>query len=232
MEEEIKKRVYESVEHFLKKQQNGLYDEYEVEGILGCIKYGVLPDIYHKEIVREVLERLNLIPEEENIYSHFAREIEQIHSLEGRKIIEVGCGVFPHLAKKIRLKQTKGSVTVYDPRLNPALTSTESLILKREKFTRSTEIADTDLLVGLMPCKGAESIIDQAIDKKIDFIVWLCEGGPHGDYYDFYEDEDEWLCSVQSVAKRGIRDKQMGTYGKKLIKKYSDRYPIIYNNKK
>lgn len=230
--EKERRRNYELVERFMREGQQGLYDEYEVKGILNFLKHGDYPDIYHKEIVREVLERLNLIPEEENIYNEFLREIERVHSIEGRHILEVGCGVYPHLARKIKLKQTKGTVTVYDPRLDSELTSTESLILKKEEFTRTTDIGQTDLIIGLMPCKGAEPIIDQSLDKRIDFIIWLCEGGPHGDYYDFYEDEDEWMGCIQTVARRGIEEHQMGTYGKKLIKKYSDRFPIIYNSKK
>ena len=82
-----------------------------------------------------------------------------------------------------------------------------------------------------MPCKGAEDLLQLALKNKIDFIVWLCEGGPHGDCYDFFEDEYEWRDCLISTAADGIKKQNMGKLKIKSIPKYSCKYPIIYNDR-
>lgn len=230
MEDEKRKENLNTVEHFVRKNPH-LYDKYDSLRILDIMRYGKYPETYHKEILREVLDFLGIIPDSENIYIEFLHQIESLHQIENRNIIEVGCGVFPNLSSRMSLKQKNGRITVYDPRLDSTIQSSDKLILKKEEFTRETPLEDTNLIVGLMPCKGAEALIDQAIANEIDFVLWLCEGGPHGDYFDYFEDEEEWLYSITSIARRGTEDKKMGKLQKKYIKKYSTSYPIIYNSR-
>lgn len=230
MEDRTRQENYEIVENFVNANSH-LYDGYTIMRIKDFMKHAKYPAAYHIDIIREILDYLGKIPDSENIYIEFLNQIESLFPINGKNIVEVGCGAFPNLAKRMKLKQKSGTITVYDPRLDLRVPKTEGLILKKETFTRNTPIENTDLLVGLMPCKGAEPIIDQAIKNKIDFIIWLCEGGPHGDYYDFYEDDEEWLYSMTSIARRGIEDNKMGKFQKKYIKKYSEIYPIIYNSR-
>lgn len=186
-----------------------------------------LKDEYIDEGLREIVDEAGLLPQDENIYDYFTDFIIDRYDIEGKKIIEVGGGVFARLAKRLSLKQESGLVTVYDPRLDPSIESTDKLVLKKETFYVDTDIEDTDLLVGLMPCEGANSLIAQATRKDRDFILWLCEGGPHGDCFDYFEDADEWLNSTIYFAERDLESR-----GKVLTIKKEDKfspYPIITN---
>ena len=179
------------------------------------------------EGLRELLDVVDLLPKEDNIYDYFTDFITDRYDINNKEIIEVGGGVFARLAKRLSLKQSNGLVTVYDPRLDPTMESTDRLVLKKERFSVDTEIGKTDLLVGLMPCEGANSLVTQAVRKKRDFILWLCEGGPHGDYFDYFECEEEWMDSLMYFADQDLRN-----YGKRLIKIKKDKfspYPIITN---
>ena len=179
------------------------------------------------EGIRELVDEAGLLPKEENIYDYFTDFITDRYDVEGKKIIEVGGGVFARLSKRLSLKQKNGIITVYDPRLDPTLEATNKFILKRDRFSVDTDIKDTDLLVGLMPCEGANSLVAQALRKDRDFILWLCEGGPHGDMFDFYEDAENWMKSLIYYTRMELEQR-----GKTLTLKKEDRfapYPIITN---
>lgn len=208
-----------------------IIDEFEWMFLKNLIMKEPIPRLYHIDLVRELLDHLSLIPDKDNIYIKFLEELEKEHEIKDKKIIEVGGGTFPNLAKRISKKLKTGTITVYDPRLSKAEKQTEKMILKREMFTTKTPIKDTNLMIGLMPCKGIEPLINQAINNRIDFMIWLCEGGPHGDYIDYFEYEDEWLDSILSYGKRGVEKNNMGQMKVKHFPKYSE-YPIIYNTKK
>lgn len=82
-----------------------------------------------------------------------------------------------------------------------------------------------------MPCKGAETLLDLALNNKKDFVLWLCEGGPHGDEFDFFEDDEEWRNYMIDKAKSGVEENGMGKLKVKMINEFSDKYPIIYNER-
>lgn len=220
---------YLKVVAFLAKHQ-GYYETFEEE----CIKRHSAreaEDTYFIDIMREIYDELGIIPDEKNMYIVFLKIMEEVFGIDGKHIVEVGGGILPRLGKRIHLQQKKGSITVYDPRLGHDIEGEESFILKREQFTRDTPLKkETDLIVGLMPCKGAEALLDQALKNNIDFLLWLCEGGPHGDYFDYFEDDEEWLSSTIQYAKRGVESKDMGKLMIKYCKPFST-YPIVYNKR-
>jgi len=218
--------IYSKVLDLLKRKP-GLYNLYEIEYIKNMILSSSDHEMFYDEGIREIFDELGLLPDNENIYLAFLDYIKSKCDIEDKHIIEVGGGIFPRLAKRISLEQKSGTITVYDPRLDPEEKSTDRLILKKEKFDNDTKIGNTDLLIGLMPCKGAEYIVNQAMWHDRDFIIWLCEGGLHGDFFDYFEDEDEWRDSLINYANRQLEDK-----GKKIkIKKMEEfsPYPIISN---
>ena len=229
MNAEERLQLLDRIRRFLKQHKN-LYDFYEEQYILDSIKHGKYPNDYSREGIREILDIFHLIPDEENIYLAFLGEIKKSHGIERKNVVEVGGGPFINLARRMALEQKKGKITVYDPRIIKPK-ETGRLILKKENFTEKTKVEQTDLLVGLMPCKGAEALINSAIKNKIDFIVWLCEGGPHGDYFDYYEDEYEWQDSMRIIAERGIEENNMGKLKIKYLRHFSSDYPILYNER-
>lgn len=214
----------------LVKQLNR-FSDFETKYLKDLFLRGTYPEVYHCDVFRELAEELHMIPEGENIYDAYSDEIEEHFDIEGKNIVEVGGGMFFPLAKRLKLRQKSGTITVYDPQLVDPSKSDTRLILNKKEFTAKTTCPNTDLFVGLMPCKGAEALLDAAISRNVDFILWLCEGGPHGEYIDYYEDDDEWLDSTLSHAEYAVNSQGMGAFRKKYLPHYSN-YPIIYNERK
>lgn len=208
-----------------------LFDDFELLCIKKYIKSNQ-KELFLPDVIRELYDKLHLISDDENIYVAFLKLLEKQHDLKDKHIIEVGGGIFPSLARRISLLQDKGTITVYDPRLSKKEKSTEHMKLVRRMFTRNTDIADTDLLIGFMPCKGAEALVDSAIAHNVDFMVALCEGGPHGDIHDYFESDEEWIDSMIYRANRGIEDQNMGRLQIQYLKEFGDPYPIISNKRK
>ena len=229
----MKNQLYEiAINNFFKKYPD-IFTAYEQSQILKMVNdYG--SELFGTECVREIYDELGLIPDDKNIYIGFIDIIENEFGIEGKNIVEVGGGHIPRLAKRLSEKQVNGKVKVYDPLLSKYEKSTPKLSLVRTKFVENMIVPDyTDLLVGLQPCAAAERIIEAAIQNDIDFIIALCEGGPHGEWFDFYESDDEWLCSVITRAMRGVEGKNMGKLIiEKSLEKYDDSYPVIYNKRK
>ena len=218
---------YLRVMHLLSKYSS-FFDDFEKRFIRDEILHTSFPDVYFLEFVREVLDEVGLIPDNDNIYLAFLSEIENAFGICDRNILEVGGGRFPCLGRRIHHLQKNGSITVYDPLLIPVLEGEANFVLRREKFMRDTSLKDINLMVGLMPCKGAEELIFSAIQHRIDFMVWLCEGGAHGDYFDYFEDEEEWRENIIYEACRGVLENSMGVLKTKKLTKFSS-YPILYN---
>lgn len=224
--ENIKKKAIDFICH-----HPDAYNRMEKEYLISFIKSSSYPELFYTEFIREILDEMSLIPIEYNIYHDYANLINMIHGIDDRNITEIGGGRFPRLAHEMRLRQQKGTITVYDPKLY-VTNSTDRLVLKKELVTKDTELNESDLIVGLMPCEGAEVLLNLALKNKTDFILWLCEGGPHGDVYDFYEDDKEWRDSMIIMAKRGVEKNNMGKLMIKKHEKYFPDYPIIYNTKR
>lgn len=183
------------------------------------------------DVTRQVFTELGFIKDEDNIYQAFIDIIKEEFGLE-RNIVEIGGGVVPSLAKKIALSQNKGTITVYDPRLiNNMYSNIPNLKLKRQAVSTKTQIEQADLYVAFMPCEATQTIIDIAGKNKVDFIIAACEGGPHGDIYDYFEDEEEWLHSMIYHARRQIEYNDLGTLETKSLQKYNDPYPVFFNRR-
>ena len=225
----INRRIKEYVDKII-----DYYDEYE-QGYLNNLELkdirrykDNIPDVY-----RQILEEIGYYDDciEKSGYNAFIEVLDNEFGLE-RNITEVGGGVIPTLAHKISLKQNTGTITIYDPRLSNYYKESESFILKKEKFRRNTDVNESDILIGFMPCEATQAILENAIDNNIDFMIALCEGGPHGDEYDYFEDTDEWLGAMLYLAERGLEDKDMGELQVVSFKDYNSPYPLIYNKRK
>lgn len=208
----------------------GIFTEEEQRLIFSCLEYlpneEMLPDV-----VRELYDELGILEDDTNIYLGFIKLADSVFNIKNRNILEIGGGVLPRLGERIAGLQDRGSITVYDHRISKYKEDTFNLKLVRKTFDKTIDIKDIDLLIGLMPCKAAELIIEVAARQEIDFMIALCEGGPHGDEYDFFEDEDEWQHSVIFSARTAVRDKKMGKLMIKDMEQYGSPYPVIYNDR-
>lgn len=206
----------------------GLFSEEEKNFILEYLFYS---NEFIPNIARQVYDELGLLSDDNNLYLGFLNLLQGIHNIEDKHILEVGGGVIPRLGKRILKLQNKGLITIYDPKLNSYEKSTSKFILKREKFHSNTDVSEADLLVGLMPCEAAFDIVDSATKNRKDFVIALCEGGYHGDFFDYYEDEDEWMNSLLIFARRRAERYDIGKIKTKSLDKYYDPYPVIYNER-
>ena len=224
------KQIIERVTNYF-NENPGVFTDWDITYILRYLN-GKGNINYSMELVREVLDELNLIPDEQNIYLGFRDLLDSEFHIKDKNIVEVGGGTLPRLAKRIREIQGLGKITVYDPKLSVLEKSTDNLILKKEKITERTVLPkDVDLITALMPCGAAHNIITVAGRYDLDFMIGLCEGGPHGEPFDYFEDDEEWLSSVMHTAKYTIKENNMGELGIQYLKKYGDPYPVIYNKR-
>lgn len=222
-------REFLLVKEYLEKYP-GVFTQEEERSILSCVNY-LNKEIMFPACARELFDELDLLIPDENIYLGFIEMANEIFNLADRNILEIGGGILPRLGERISVLQDKGSITVYDKRLSKYKEDNSKMKLVRKEFNKTMEITNIDLILGLMPCKAAELIIDVAGEHNIDFMIALCEGGPHGDEFDFFEDEEEWQHSVIYSARCAVRDKEMGKLMIKDMVKYGDPYPVIYNDR-
>lgn len=218
------------VQEFLDKYSNYL-SIFETQLLINYAKNEIPLQTLVPDVVREIYDELELLPDENNIYKGFINLINSEFPLKNRKIIEIGGGIFPRLGFRIETMLDNGSITVYDPRLALYIEDTEKMKLVRCKADKNIPIGDADLIIGLMPCEAAEVIIDIATLNNIDFMVSLCEGGPHGDIFDYFEDEDEWRHYILSKTQKLIEEKKMGKMKIKSLEEYGSPYPVIYNDR-
>lgn len=183
---------------------------------------------YLPDVLRQIYDEVGILKDKDNIYLGFIDILENNFDIDSN-ILEVGGGVIPNLAKHINLKQTKGSITVYDPRLSISSTST-SFILKKEVFTPNTDISNYNIIIGLMPCEATELIIRKATSSKKDFLIALCDGR-HSEFLDYF-DEELWCNNIIKLADKHIKENDLGTLCITDLKKYGDPYPVIYNKRK
>ena len=212
------------------EKHSDIFSKLEKSQIINYIKNIKEPRLI-PDVIKEVYDELDIFPESRNIDLGFINLIGEKYPIQEKRIIEVGGGKIPRLGKRISKKVTTGKITVYDPKISHYESDTTKLKLVREKFNIKTDVSNTDLLIGLMACEAGETIIDSALENNIDFIIALCEGGPHGDEYDFYEDEEEWLSSLIRYTSREVNDRSMGKLKFKYMKEYNNPYPVIYNDR-
>lgn len=184
------------------------------------------------DIARQVLEEIGYYDDkkEKSGYEAFITLLDREFGLN-KNITEVGGGVVPTLGYKISLRQNGGSITIYDPRLIDYHQQHENFILKKEKFYRNTDTSNSDMLIGFMPCEATQAIIENATDNNIDFMIAMCEGGPHGDEFDYFDSIEEWISCMLYIAERKMEEQDMGELKVLSFKKYGSPYPLIYNKR-
>ena len=210
------------------KEHPSLFSDYERECILDYV-YLINSDEFIPDVVREVYDEVGIIPDKKNVYVEFLDLLKDTYPIQDKNILEIGGGTIPRLAKRINNIQTTGSITVYDPRLSVYEKSTDKFHLVRKPFLESTNIGNHNLMVSLMPCEACEIVIRSATTNGMDFMLGFCEGGPHGDEFDYFEDDDEWLNSMLYLAKDRIEEQGMGKMKVKYVKECGNPYPVIYN---
>ena len=205
------------------------YTERELDYIKRNCEWG-MDKPFATDLLRQIYDEVGITDIDINMYEAFVQLLEENFDIN-RDIIEIGGGINPSLAKKIALRQKSGTITVYDPRLMTNIDKPDNLILKREKFEKTTPIGNAQMIIGFMPCDAISTLVDVACENKVDFMVALCEGGMR-EGYGWLEEDDEWIGFIKYLAARGIEKGQLGTLAEHSMEKYNNPYPIIYNKKR
>jgi len=181
-------------------------------------------------ILREIYDELGLIAENKNIYIGFIDLIDKVFSLE-RNIVEIGGGIIPRLSKRIALRQNKGNITVYDPRLATTTTKLQNLKLIKEKFDKDHS-ASNNLYIGLEPYGGTKTIIETACKNNSDFIIALGDL-PKENNSIIDETEYDYLQQILIYEARNlVYQYGIGRLEKASLEDYGNIYPVIYNKRK
>ncbi len=225
-------KTKQAIQRFL-NQYPEIFDDYEKEYLLNYRIGSRDEDI--PDLVREVYDELGLLKDKDNIFIGFQELIGEHFDLKNSNIVEVAGGIIPRLGKRISSIQERGKITVYDPRISPYEKNTSHLKLVRKRFHEDTRINGSDLIIGLMPCQATYPLLWSAFKTQTPFMVALCEGGPHGEPYDFYEDADEWVHGVLCYADNQAKKNGMGPLVvlEEVFKDdYHDPWPVIYCKKR
>ena len=124
-------------------------------------------------LLRQTYDLFGFEDEKTSIYLNYIKLIQKHFSID-RNVIEVAGGPIPRLSFQIATKQTKGTVTVYDPLMHPMKHNLNNLVIKKESFTDKTKVPEGSLMVSFMPCEATETFIRYATDHNLDFMVALC----------------------------------------------------------
>ncbi len=182
-------------------------------------------------LLRQAYDLFGFEDEKTSIYLNYIKLIEKHFSID-RDIVEVAGGPIPRLSFQIASRQTKGTVTVYDPLMHPMEHNLGNLVIKKEIFTEKTKVPEGSLMVSFMPCEATEVFLKYATSHKLDFIVALCGCPPYANYY--MDDDDvfyDWVGNMHYLAASGIEDNGLGKLGTESLKELDDPYPIFYNKR-
>lgn len=213
---------------FIEEHKN-YYTEREFEYIKNNFIWG-MDEPFVSDVLRQIYDEVGIKDINKNMYEGFFQILNSNFDIN-TDIIEIGGGIIPSLGKKIALRQQKGSVTVYDPRLITKIDHPDNLILKREQFSKNTPIGNAKMIIGFMPCEATHLLIDTACNNQVDFMIALCEGGTREEY-GWIEEDDEWVDFVKYCAENSIEKNNIGSLGEASLQKYKNPYPVIYNKRK
>lgn len=191
-------------------------------------------------ICLQLYDELELLPDDINLYKAFAMLVNEQFNIKDKRIIEVGGGNIPRLAKRIALMQDKGTITVYDPNLyitedykNLSYEEKQERKLKlvNRRFTPMVNARNIDVIIGLLPCGASSTIIKSAIKYNKDFMIALCDSCSYFEYFDTYEEDTDWPNNFIMEASQIVQDNGLGKLKIKSVKEIGENYPVIYNDR-
>ena len=196
-------------------------------------------DVHEEEIpdlLRQVYAELDIVPSGAGYYRKHFKLLKKLFPLDGN-IVEVGAGRLPSFANLIASEQRhigKGTITLYDPLLVQLDPRYPNMEMHKEYFSMDTDISNTDLVVGIMPCEVTETILEKAISEDKDFYIAMC-GCVHSPLSSM---SMFGFGTSPEIYQRQVMDKadallQMYRSSKKLgitkLKDHPANYPILYS---
>ena len=190
-------------------------DSSEYGNALSC--FGIYPDEYDQNLV-------------------VANQIVDIYGseLKDRPIVEVACGNFPALSRKVaQIYPQVSNIMVYDFDLvvdkkldTKEFPELEIMDLRKEDFDSSKNIPENSIIISRHPCISTPAILASRTvnkDRNVDFYTVLC----NCDTSRMIEDEYDW---DDHLIKPGVRSAYyLGTLDRKLaIELFDEKSPISW----
>lgn len=133
------------------------------------------------DVLNQVYEYVGVFEKEkDNAYDIFINNMTRRMNIN-RELLEVGCGYYPSLAKRIAKLQNYGSVTAIDPKV--VTTNVTGIKVIKSKLSENIGIENFAMLYGLYPCEATIDMIKLAsiYDKDLCILACDCCDTPFGE---------------------------------------------------
>lgn len=161
--------------------------------------YYLYEGLYTEQLACEVYQmyhEYDLTRKSIDIYYRFRDFLKQVYSdFDKRKIVEVGAGIVPQLAREIA-KESKEEVIAID-KIITSRNNPNNLITVKKEFLDDTEINDRNLMIGLHPCDATIDMVKSAANNNIDFAIAVCGCTFNEPFYGWHS----FISDVQSITK-------------------------------
>lgn len=98
-----------------------------------------------------------------------------------------------------------GTITAYDPELIVAKLG--NINLKKECFSKESDVSNSDFIFGFLPCEATEDIILAANAEKKPFAITLCGCTHFGNFgFNSFVSYDNWVNHVLWLSEETRRD--------------------------
>jgi hypothetical protein len=152
--------------------------------------------------------------DDNSVYLKYFNYLKEHFDLS-QDILEVSCGNYPALANLIDIHQRNvgkgGSIEAMDPLL--VTTSCGNIRLRKEVFTRDTDLSRFSLVTAYYPCEATMSFVEACGEQDKDYSIALC-GCIHDSSFNpligfygmyFYDPYENWVNKVYKEAKDSLR---------------------------
>lgn len=184
---------------------------------------GLRYNIQMPDIINQIYSYLGELPDNKNIYIKILQMIEYYFTLN-KDILEIGCGFFPELTRRIDLKQQElgvGSIKAFDENL--VTTELGNIRLYKENYT--SQNIPYNLLLGFMPCEATELIIDKSAKDHKEYFLGMC-GCAHI-YFPFPVGDASKIYRDYIINKAESSLDSNATLDIEYIEGYNYPYPIL-----
>lgn len=174
--------------------------------------------------INQFYHEYGLIKDKLDIYYMFRDALKEIYSdLQKRKVVDIGAGQVPQLAREIARISDEQIIAV-DKAITQKNNKLDNLVIVKGIVDENTVIENKDLLIGCEPCEVTMTMIDQAAKNDIDFAIAVCDCTYMDNYYSRLESWHRFLSTVdKKVENSGLGDVNISRVGV---------LPLIYTNKR
>jgi len=224
--ERLRKRKDEIIS-FLHEHE---YSDYTIEDFLECINSeteNINCALY------QLYSKFGVVPKEADIYIYFRNLLNKYKFLQ-TNCCEIAAGKYPRLAEIVypELRRNNKTLTIYEPDL--VIDSLEDVIVKKELFTKNSDLKGIDTLFGTFTCEATIDVVEKALIENRNLLISLCECDHSTEKYPFLSQQYFTKKINDMIAQRGsisVLDIPnvywYDCFQDQLKKEYGDRISIL-----